>query len=88
VESSVARRRAVAISILLTGTLFGLLHGAQLGWTFGFVSLLIFVGVVFTFVRAWTGTVLASFILHLAYNSTIAITTIIGTHGFTKIPSP
>jgi len=88
VESSVARRRAVAISILLTGTLFGLLHGAQLGWTFGFVSLLIFVGVVFTFVRAWTGTVLASFLLHLAYNSTIAITTIIGTHGFTKIPSP
>src|ERR1700674_15762 len=34
--------------ILLTGVLFGLMHGAQLGWTWGFVSLLILVGVIFT----------------------------------------
>lgn len=72
--------------ILLTGVLFGLAHGAQLGWTWGLVSLLIFVGIVFTFARAWTGTVLASFLLHLGYNSTIAISTIIVTHGFTRLP--
>jgi hypothetical protein len=74
--------------ILLTGILFGLMHGAQLGWTWGIVGLLILVGIVFTFARAHTGTVLASFLLHLGYNSMIALATIIGTHGFTKIPSP
>ena len=37
--------------------------------------------------RAQTGTVLASFLLHLGYNSMIALATIIGTHGFTKIPT-
>jgi len=84
---SVADRVGVVSSILLTGLLFGLLHGAQLGWTFGFVSLLVLVGIIFTFARAWSGTVLASFLLHLGYNSTIAITTIIATHGFTQIPT-
>jgi membrane protease YdiL (CAAX protease family) len=67
--------------------LFGLMHGSQLGWTWGVVGLLIFVGVIFTLVRARTGTVLASFLLHLGYNSMIAVTTIIGTHGFTRIPT-
>lgn len=83
-----AKSFGIIPSILLTGVLFGLMHGAQLAWTWGIVSLLILVGVVFTFARAHTGTVLASFLLHLGYNSMIAAATIIGTHGFTKIPSP
>jgi membrane protease YdiL (CAAX protease family) len=86
-EPSEAVRVGIRTSILLTGTLFGLMHGSQLGWTWQVVALLIFVGIVFTFVRARTGTVFASFLLHLGYNSMIAITTIIGTHGFTKIPT-
>jgi hypothetical protein len=52
----------------------------------GLVGLLTLVGVIFTFVRAWTGTVLASFLLHLGYNSFIAIATVIGTKGFTHLP--
>jgi membrane protease YdiL (CAAX protease family) len=75
----------IRISILLTGVLFGLMHGAQLGWSWEIVALLIVVGIVFTAVRARTGTVFASFLLHLGYNSMIAVTTIIGTHGFTRI---
>jgi len=47
--------------ILITGLLFGLMHGAQLGWTWGLVALLTLVGVIFTFARARTGTVVASF---------------------------
>lgn len=82
-----AVRVGTRTSILLTGVLFGLMHGSQLGWTWGVVGLLILVGVIFTFVRARTGTVLASFLLHLGYNSMIAVTTIIGTHGFTRIPT-
>jgi hypothetical protein len=85
-ESSLALRTGVASSILLTGTLFGLMHGPQLGGSPGLVMLLILVGVIFTFARAWTGTVFASFLLHLGYNSMIAITSIIATKGFTQMP--
>jgi membrane protease YdiL (CAAX protease family) len=83
-----AKSFGIIPGILLTGVLFGLMHGSQLGWTWGIVGLLILVGIIFTFARAHTGTVLASFLLHLGYNSMIALATIIGTHGFTKIPTP
>jgi membrane protease YdiL (CAAX protease family) len=85
-EFSRATRTGVATSILLTGTLFGLMHAPQLGWTWGLVGLLTLVGVIFTFARAWTGTVLASFLLHLGYNSMIAFTSIVATKGFTHFP--
>src|ERR1700688_803996 len=83
-----AKSFGILPGILLTGVLFGLMHGAQLAWTWGIVALLIVVGIIFTFARAYTGTVVASFLLHLGYNSMIAVATIIGTHGFTKIPTP
>jgi len=86
VDAEAALRLGVSSSILLTGGLFGLTHAPQLGWTWGLVALLVFVGVVFTFARAWTGTVLASFLLHLGYNSMIAVTSIIATRGFTEMP--
>jgi membrane protease YdiL (CAAX protease family) len=81
-----AIRFGTFVGILTTGILFGLMHGAQLGWTWGLVALLTLVGVIFTFARAWTGTVLASFLLHLGYNSMIAFTSIIATKGFTHMP--
>jgi membrane protease YdiL (CAAX protease family) len=83
-----AKSFGVASSVIITGVLFGLMHGAQLGWTWGLVSVLIAVGVVFTFVRARTGSVFASFLLHLGYNSVIALVTILGTQGFTKMTPP
>lgn len=85
-DSPSAIRTGVATSILTTGALFGLMHAPQLGWTWGLVSLLILVGVIFTFARAWTGTVFASFLLHLGYNSMLAFLTIVGTKGFTYMP--
>jgi membrane protease YdiL (CAAX protease family) len=81
-----AKYFGVATSVIVTGVLFGLMHGAQLGWTWGLVSVLIAVGVIFTFVRARTGSVFASFLLHLGYNSTIALVSILATQGFTKMP--
>jgi membrane protease YdiL (CAAX protease family) len=84
-EFSVALRTGVVASVLTTGLLFGLVHAPQLGRNWPLVSLLILVGVVFTFARAWTGTVVASFFLHLGYNSMIALTTIIATKGFTHM---
>jgi membrane protease YdiL (CAAX protease family) len=81
-----AKSFGIVPGILLTGLLFGLMHGSQLGWSWGIVGLLVLVGVIFTSARAYTGTVLASFLLHLGYNSAIAVTSIVGTHGFTRIP--
>jgi membrane protease YdiL (CAAX protease family) len=81
-----ALRAGTAAGVLITGILFGLLHGAQLGWTWAIVSLLIFVGIIFTFARAITGTVLASFLLHLGYNSMLAAASVIATKGFTHLP--
>src|SRR5580704_16859520 len=83
-----AKSFGIVPGVLVTGILFGLMHGAQLGWTWGIVALLILVGVIFTFARAYTGTVLASFLLHLGYNSMIAVTTIVSTHAFTRVPHP
>jgi membrane protease YdiL (CAAX protease family) len=81
-----AKSLGVLPGILITGALFGLMHGSQLGWTWRLVLLLTLVGVIFTFARARTGTVLASFLLHLGYNSMIALTSIIATRGFQHMP--
>ena len=62
------RRLGIAAGILVTGTLFGLTHAAQLWGGWGQIALLIFVGIVLTWVRARTGTVAASYCVHLGYN--------------------
>jgi membrane protease YdiL (CAAX protease family) len=85
-DSPHAVRFGTASGILITGMLFGAAHGSQLGWNWGLVSLLTLVGVIFTFARAATGTVLASFLMHLGYNSLIALTSILATKGFQNMP--
>jgi membrane protease YdiL (CAAX protease family) len=68
---AIARRLGIATSVVITGTLFGLLHAPQLwgGWVQ--IGLLILVGIIFTYARATTGTVVASYLLHLSYNSSL-----------------
>lgn len=87
IEAAPALRSGILGSIILTGVLFGLMHGAQLGWTWSLVSMLILVGIIFTLVRARTGSVFASFLMHLGYNSLIAVAAVLSTHGFTRIPA-
>jgi membrane protease YdiL (CAAX protease family) len=58
----------VGAGIAITGTLFGLMHAAQLGGALGQIALLILVGIALTWVRARTGTVAASYFVHLGYN--------------------
>jgi membrane protease YdiL (CAAX protease family) len=82
-----ARSFGVTPAILLTGLLFGLMHGGQLGWAPGLVAMLTMVGIIFTLVRARTGTVLASFLMHLGYNLLISLATGLSTHWFTKMPT-
>jgi len=65
-----ARSLGVVFGIILTGTLFGLLHALQLWGGWWQIALLVVVGIVFTTARAITRSVIASWILHVAYNST------------------
>jgi membrane protease YdiL (CAAX protease family) len=83
-----AKDLGVTPGIVITGVLFGLMHAPQLGFTWGLVAMLIAVGIIFTLARARAGTVLASYLLHLGYNSMIAVTAILATHGFTRMPHP
>ena len=64
----VARQFGVGAGVTITGTLFGLLHAAQLWGGWWQIALLILVGIVLTWVRARTGTVAASYFVHLGYN--------------------
>jgi len=86
VDPSRAVETGTRIGIVFTGILFGFLHGAQLGWTWALVAVLSTIGVIFTWVRARVGSVYASYLLHLGYNSFLAFSAIVATRGFTKMP--
>lgn len=73
IESARSVRIGVVFSILLTGFAFGMLHAEQLGKNWKLVTPLITVGIVFTFVRARARSTFASFLMHLGYNSTLAL---------------
>jgi len=81
-----ARSFGVPTGVLVTGALFGLLHAEQLWGGWGQIALLILVGIVFTYVRALTHTVLASYILHLSYNTYLFAVFYISTGGFRHLP--
>ena len=82
----IARSWGVAVGVIATGTVFGLMHAPQLkGGTAQIVTLIV-VGIVLTWVRAKTGTVLASFLVHLSYNSFLFLLTYAATEGFRKFP--
>ncbi|HTZ49709.1 MAG TPA: CPBP family intramembrane glutamic endopeptidase [Verrucomicrobiae bacterium] len=81
-----ARWFGVVPSIVVTGVLFGLMHGPQLGGEKSLIAIMSLVGIVFTTVRARTGSVFASYLMHLGYNSLIAASLFLATHGFTQIP--
>ncbi len=72
--------------IVATGTLFGLLHAEQLWGGWGQIAMLIFVGIVLTFARAVSRTVLPGFVIHTSYNSLQVIGLLIATHGLRHLP--
>ncbi len=86
VEDDLALHKGIISSIAFTGLLFGLMHGPQLGGALSLIAVMSLVGILFTLVRAFTGSVLASFMMHLGYNSLISVAALISTRGFTKMP--
>ena len=81
-----ARKWGIPAGIFITGLLFGLMHAAQLWGGFAQIALLIVVGIVLTFARARSSSVLASYLVHLSYNSFLFLGFFLGTHGLKNIP--
>ena len=82
----VARRFGVGAGVIVTGVLFGAMHAQQLWGGWGQIGLLIGVGIVLTWVRARTGTVMASYFVHLGYNSLLFLGFFAATGGLRHIP--
>lgn len=82
----VARTFGIVPGVIFTGLLFGLMHASQLGGNLPQVALIMLVGVVFTAARAKTGNVLPGYLLHVSYNSFIAIAFLIASHGLRHMP--
>ena len=82
----IARQFGVPVGILITGILFGLLHAAQLWGGWGQIGLLVCVGIVLTWVRARTGTVAASYLVHLGYNGLLFLFLVLETSGLRHFP--
>jgi membrane protease YdiL (CAAX protease family) len=83
----IARSFGVNTSILVTGTLFGLLHASQLWGAWVQIVLLILVGIIFTYARARTRTVVASYVLHVSYNSCLFLGFLVASHGLRHFPA-
>jgi len=81
-----AQNWGVGSGIVITGALFGMLHGFQLGGARWQILLLVIVGVIFTWVRARTRTVVASYLMHLGYNSFLFVQFLVLTHFLTRLP--
>jgi membrane protease YdiL (CAAX protease family) len=82
-----ARSWGMTPGIFVTGTLFGMMHAMQLwgGWVQ--IALLIVVGIIFTYARAVSKTVVASYLLHFSYNSAIFLGFLIASHGLRQMPA-
>lgn len=81
----VARSFGVAAGVIATGTLFGLLHAPQLwgGWVQ--IASLVIVGIIFTYARAVTRTVLASYLLHVSYNFSVSFAFLLASHWLHRL---
>lgn len=81
-----ARKWGIPAGIFITGLLFGLMHAVQLwgGWVQ--IALLVLVGIILTAARARTGSVVASYLIHVSYNSFLFVAFLISTHGLKNIP--
>jgi len=82
---ALARRTGVISSILITTSLFTLIHGSQLGYSWAALVPIFFVGTVLTVTRAVTNSVATGVLIHMTYNFVLMAQFFIATHGFTQM---
>ena len=71
------RRWGPVAAVLLTALMFTSLHVSQLWGSWMAVSLILLVGLALSLVRALTGSLLPVYLLHLAYNTTLCLLSLI-----------
>jgi uncharacterized protein len=76
------RRLGVFWGVLLTAAPFAMMHMFQYGYAWGVVLLIFLMGIVVTIVRAQTGSVAASFLVHVGYNAMEMFALLLATDGF------
>ena len=79
---ALARRLGMMASIVITALGFTLLHTEQLAFAWAPLLMLFAVGLALTIVRARTGSVGASFLVHVGYNFTIFVLVWLGSDHF------
>lgn len=77
-----ARRWGAGWGIFLTALPFAAMHMPQYGYAWGALLVIFIVGVVCGVVRAVTGSVGASFLVHVGYNGAQMVIAVVVTHGF------
>lgn len=82
----VAKRWGAGWGIFLSAMAFALMHMQQYGYAWGILLVIFGVGVVCGIVRAVTGSVAASFLVHAGYNGAQMLIVIFVTRGFTRMP--
>lgn len=73
---------AMLFGSIVTSVPFALMHGAQTSWSLGPFLLLIFVSLVFCWVRLSTRSLAASTMVHACYNFMLFLFMMLGTGGF------
>jgi membrane protease YdiL (CAAX protease family) len=68
---AVARPWGMMSGVVVTSALFAFIHASQLAHAWAPLLLLFFVGVVLTVMRARTGSVATTFLIHVGYNATL-----------------
>lgn len=76
------RRWGAVVAVLSTGALFAAIHAPQLGGGGWELVAMLAVGLILSTVRALTGSLMPSFLMHLGYNSSLFILLFISTNRF------
>jgi CAAX protease family protein len=84
-DPAAARSTGAIGSILITASLFTLLHGAQLGYSWAPLLLIFVVGITLTAIRAATRSVALCVLVHMTYNFALLAQTFAATHGFRQM---
>ena len=82
----IAKRWGAGWGVFLAALPFALLHMQQYGYSWGILLVIFGVGLVCGIVRAVTGSVAASFLVHAGYNGAQMLIAVSVTHGFTRMP--
>jgi uncharacterized protein len=82
---ALARWTGAIFSVIVTASLFTLVHASQLGNSWAALVPIFFIGMVLTITRAVTKSVATGVLIHTTYNFVLMAQFFIATHGFTQM---